>query len=303
MIDICLLGTGGMMPLPGRHLTSLLIRHNGHSILVDCGEGTQVAIRKYGWTMHSIDVICFTHTHGDHVAGISGLLSSMGSDGRTEPVHIIGPRHIEEIVANICVVVTVPFDVVFHPIENEEPYREREIDITPFRVEHSVICYGYKFELKRKPKFLPEKAKELGIPVNEWKNLQDGKTVRIGLTWYKPEDVTSGPRKGLSFVYSTDTRPCKNLEYASVGSDLLITEGIYGDNEKLDSAKSKKHMTSVEAAELSKRAGAKEVWLTHYSPAFRDQHEYEKMIQEINNRVVFACDGKTTTLNFEDETE
>lgn len=298
MIDICLLGTGGMMPLPGRHLTSMILRYKGHSILVDCGEGTQVAIRKYAWSMYSIDMICFTHLHGDHVAGISGLLSSMTSEGRTEPVTIIGPKRIAEVVSKLCVVVGVSFEVKFHEIDSGRPIPFYDMTIRPFKVNHNILCYGYRFDLTRRPKFLPEKAEELGIPRPLWSKLQQGEQVFHGCRRIDPEEVTGPQRKGLSFVYSTDTRPCENLEKAARDVDLLIVEGIYGDEDKLGSAKEKKHMTSREAAELSKRAGAKEVWLTHYSPSFQNQADYRDEIRAIYARVEFAYDGKSKTLSF-----
>lgn len=301
MLDVCLLGTGGMMPLPGRHLTSLIIRQGGHSVLVDAGEGTQVAIRKYAWTLHSIDTICFTHVHGDHVAGISGLLSSMGSEGRTEPVHIIGPSHIMQIIASICVVVTVPFDVIFHEIPDMDlPYDAFGLQITPFKVQHNITCYGYRFDLPRRPKFQPDKAQALGIPLPYWSRLQRGEKVRDGLKVYKPEDVLGPPRKGISLVYSTDTRPCANLEEAAQGVDLLITEGIYGDPDKAQSAVEKHHMTMQEAAALAGRAQAKETWLTHYSPSFCNQKQYKKELQTLNPTVTFGYDGRSTVLDFDD---
>lgn len=297
MLDVCLLGTGGMMPLPGRHLTSLLLRYNGHSILVDCGEGTQVAIRKYAWSMHSIDVICFTHIHGDHVAGISGLLSSMGTEGRTEPVHIIGPKYIEPVISQLCVVMAAPFKVYFHSVK-EKDLEYGGVLIKPFPVKHNIACYGYRFDIPRRPKFFPEKAKALKVPVQDWKKLQAGESVRVGLRKIRPEEVSGPPRRGISLVYSTDTRPCKKLEEAAKDVDLLITEGIYGDPEKKKSAMEKHHMTSQEAAHLGKKAGARRLWLTHYSPSFRNQRDYEKSIKGIYNKARFAQDGDKITLKF-----
>ena len=90
MLDVCLLGTAGMMPLPHRWLTASLMRYNGSSLLIDCGEGTQIAIKEKGWTFKPIDVICFTHYHADHISGLPGLLLSMGNAERTEPLTMIG---------------------------------------------------------------------------------------------------------------------------------------------------------------------------------------------------------------------
>ncbi|MDD7593514.1 MAG: ribonuclease Z [Peptoniphilaceae bacterium] len=298
MIDVTLLGTGGMMPLPGRHLTALLVRHQGHSLLIDCGEGTQVAIRRYGWSMHSIDAILFTHVHGDHVAGISGLLSSMQTEGRLEPVHIYGPQAIEEVVANLCVVVGVQFDVFFHAVD--QPFRVNDLEVTPFPVMHTIACYGYRIDLSRRPKFLPEKARELGVPMTSWSRLQAGESVRVGLHLVKPQDVSGPSRRGISLVYATDTRPCKALEEAAWDVDLLVTEGIYADHEKDQGAVDKMHMTAWEAAELAARAGAHQTWLTHYSPSFRNPRDYVDEMARVNPTVTFSDDGRRTTLQFEE---
>lgn len=300
MIDICLLGTGGMMPMHDRYLTALLIRKDGHSILVDCGEGTQMAIKRYAWSMHGIDTICITHVHGDHVAGISGLLSTMGAEGRTKPVTVIGPSNILEVISQICVVVSIPFEVYFEPISLSKRYESNGIRITPFPVKHNIECYGYRFDIGRRPKFMPDRAKALGVPVQLWKTLQAGRAVEADGKRFEPEQVLGEGRQGLSLVYSTDTRPCKALEEAARDVDLLITEGIYGDPDKQRSAVEKCHMTTQEACRLAKRAGAKAVWLTHYSPSFRDQSSYIDMVRTLNPRVSFGYDGRTTTLQFED---
>jgi len=303
MIDICLLGTGGMMPLHDRYLTALLIRKEGHSILVDCGEGTQVAIKKYAWSMHGIDTICITHVHGDHVAGISGLLSTMGAEGRTKPVTIIGPSNILEVISQLCVVVSIPFDVYFEPISLSKRYEFNGIRIRPFPVKHNIECYGYRFDIGRRPKFMPERARALNIPVQYWRSLQAGKSVEVDGERFDPAQVLGEGRQGLSLVYSTDTRPCKALEEAARHVDLLITEGIYGDPEKQRSAVEKCHMTTQEACRLARNAQAKRVWLTHYSPSFRDQENYESVLRELNPDVSFGYDGRSITLQFEDMLE
>lgn len=170
MLDVCLVGTGGMMPLPRRWLTALMTRYNGSSLLIDCGEGTQVAVKEKGWSFKPIDVICFTHYHGDHISGLPGLLLTMGNADRTEPLTLIGPRGLERVVNALRVIAPEPpFEIRF--IEITKPEEVIELNgyrITAFRVNHNVICYGYTLEIIRQGKFSPERAREQEIPLKFW---------------------------------------------------------------------------------------------------------------------------------------
>ena len=121
MLDVCLLGTGGMMPLPYRWLTSLMVRYNGSSLLIDCGEGTQIAVKEKGWSFKPIDVICFTHYHGDHISGLPGLLLTMGNADRTKPLTLIGPKGLERVVNSLRVIAPeLPFQIKYKEITEPE---------------------------------------------------------------------------------------------------------------------------------------------------------------------------------------
>ena len=209
MLDVCLLGTGGMMPLPRRWLTALMTRYNGSSLLIDCGEGTQVAIREKGWTFKPIDVICFTHYHGDHISGLPGLLLSMGNADRTEPLTLVGPKGLERVVNALRIIAPeLPFELKF--IEITKPEEVLELNgyhITAFKVNHNVLCYGYTLEILRKGKFSPERAREQEIPLKFWNPLQKGETVEEDGRVYTPDMVLGPQRKGIKLTYSTDTRP------------------------------------------------------------------------------------------------
>ena len=110
-----------MMPLPYRHLTSLMVRYNGSSLLIDCGEGTQVALRKKGWSFKPIDVICFTHFHGDHIGGLPGLLLTMGNAERTKPLTLIGPKGLPRVVNALRVIAPeLPFEIQYVEIQGDE---------------------------------------------------------------------------------------------------------------------------------------------------------------------------------------
>ncbi len=306
MLDICLLGTGGMMPLQYRWLTSLLVRYNGHSVLIDCGEGTQIAMRKKALSPNPIDVICFTHFHADHISGLPGMLLNMGNADRTEPVTIIGPKGIERIVNSLRVIAPeLPFSLKFIEItEPEQIFELPELEglrIKSFRVNHNITCYGYSLSLDRAGKFNAERAKELEIPLKLWSRLQKGETITEGDVTYTPDMVMGEARKGLKVTYTTDSRPCENIVKNAAGSDLLICEGMYGEPDSEEKAKEHKHMNFYEAAGIAKEADVPELWLTHYSPSLNHPEQYQDEVRKIFENTIVAKDGRSVELRFQDE--
>ena len=306
MIDVCLLGTGGMMPLPYRYLTSLMLRYNGKGILVDCGEGTQVALRKKGWSPKPVDVILFTHYHADHISGLPGMLLTMGNAERTEPVLMAGPKGLSRIVNSLRVIAPeLPFEIQFLELsEREQTFDlpgEKDFHIHAFRVSHNVPCYGFAFELDRAGRFDAARAQAQGIPLKLWSRLQKGETIETEEGTYTPDMVLGPPRKGLKLVYSTDTRPCESIVKYASGADLLICEGMYGEPDKAEKAREHKHMTFTEAARIARKAAPKQMWLTHYSPSLIRPEEYIDPVRSIFPESIAARDGRTTTLAFEEK--
>ena len=306
MIDVCLLGTGGMMPLPYRYLTSLMLRYNGKGILVDCGEGTQVALRKKGWSPKPVDVILFTHYHADHISGLPGMLLTMGNAERTEPVLMAGPKGLSRIVNRLRVIAPeLPFEIQFLELsEREQTFDlpgEKDFHIHAFRVSHNVPCYGFAFELDRAGRFDAARAQAQRIPLKLWSRLQKGETIETEEGTYTPDMVLGPPRKGLKLVYSTDTRPCESIVKYASGADLLICEGMYGEPDKAEKAREHKHMTFTEAAWIARKAAPKQMWLTHYSPSLIRPEEYMDPVRSIFPESIAARDGRTTTLAFEEK--
>ena len=301
MLDVCLLGSGGMMPLPYRWLTALMTRFNGSSLLIDCGEGTQIAIKEKGWSFKPIDVICFTHYHGDHISGLPGLLLTMGNADRREPLTLIGPKGLERVVNSLRVIAPeLPFPILFKEIEGpEQTFEMNGYRLKAFRVNHNVLCYGYTVEIDRAGKFDPERAKEQGIPQRYWKHLQKGETVELDECVWTPDMVLGPPRKGIKLTYTTDTRPTQSIRENAKGSDLFICEGMYGEKEKAAKAVEYKHMTFYEAAQLAKEAGVQEMWLTHYSPSLTRPEEYMEEVRKIFPAAKAGKDKMSVEMKFE----
>lgn len=300
MLDICLLGTGGMMPLPNRKLTALMTRLNGSSLLIDCGEGTQVAIKEKGWSFHDIDAICFTHYHADHISGLPGLLLSMGNADRTEPVHLYGPKGLERVVNALRVIAPeLPFGLNYHEFQDSEgSFQVNGYNVEYYRVNHNVICYGYVIQVPRAGKFMPEKAAQNEVPQKAWSRLQKGETVELDGKVYTADMILGAPRRGIKVVYCTDTRPVTIISEKAQNADIFICEGMYGEKDKANKAKEYKHMTFYEAAQLAKDAQASQLWLTHYSPSLVRPEEYVDEVRKIFANTIVAKDKRSMTLEF-----
>jgi len=303
MIDIALVGTGGMMPLPGRFLSSMLCRVNGKMLLFDCGEGTQVSLRILGWGFKQIDIICFTHFHGDHVSGLPGLLLTMANAERTETLKLFGPKGLEQVVKSLCIIAQdLPFPLQFYEWDAANTYTEDMLSIKTLPLNHRAPCFAYSVELARRGKFDLERAKMQNIPMQIWSQLQKQNDIPIvynGIT-YTSDMVLGEPRKGLKLVFCTDTRPVAELPNFAQNADLFICEGLYGDPEKQEKTAMRKHMTFQEAAKIAKTANVKEMWLTHFSPALPDPYNYLESATTIFTNAKIGKDRKTKTLIYED---
>ena len=297
MLDICLLGTGGMMPLPYRWLTAMMARCDGSSLLIDCGEGTQVALKEKGWSPKPIDVICFTHYHADHISGLPGLLLTMGNAERTEPLTLVGPKGLERVVTALRTIAPeLPFPLRFVELqENRQQLKLGPYVIDAYRVNHDVVCYGYTISIPRAGKFDLERAKAQNVPMKAWSRLQKGETVEMDGAVYTPD------RRGLKVAYCTDTRPVPVIAEYAEGADLFICEGMYGEDGKEAKAREYKHMTMYEAAALADKAQPEEMWLTHYSPSLTRPEEFMDKVRGIFPRAKAARDGWTKELVFDED--
>lgn len=304
MPDICLLGTGGMLPLKERWLTSCYIEHNGSAVLIDCGEGTQIALAEFDCKVSRIQYLLITHLHADHISGLPGLLLSMGNGSRTEPLEIYVPVGGRDVIRKLmCICGKLPFDLIIHelPVNEKSVIKAEKIDpmftISVLPLKHSMPCLGYSFLLDKKAVFLPDKAKELDIPLKYWRVLHSGESVTTedGKT-FTPDMVTGDKRASVKITYVTDTLPIREIADFAKNSDLFICEGMYGDLEMKESMNQKRHMLMQDACTLAKSAEAKRLWLTHYSPAEKRPERFEKRLKKIFESITVSSDGEKISL-------
>ena len=278
------------MPLPSRHLTSVLLRKDGDLFLFDCGEGTQVSLRRLNLRWKKISAIFISHTHADHVTGLPGILMLSSQVDRNEPLYICGPPKIREYVEMNRRVLDMYINYEIRIIEFTEGrtvYEGKDFKVRSFPLEHTKPCFGYTLEEEMRPGvFFPEKARKLMVPVGPlWSKLQQGEAVNNenGET-VDPSQVVGPLRHGRKFSYVTDTVYRPDIASNVSGSDLLICEGMFASDLE-ESAREKKHLTAEQAARIARDAGGvKKLGLIHYSPRYGSR-ELKRLKDEA--RVVF----------------
>lgn len=293
-----------MMPLPARWLSCLLVRVRGEMLLFDCGEGTQVALAALGWGFGRLGVIAISHCHADHVSGLPGLLLRLANAERTAPLTLLGPAGLCEVYRALrCIVPHLPFEVRCVELAPGDARAVAGGRLLTAQGEHEVPCLAYRFEIERQRAFLPDRARELSLPVSLWHQLQQGQAVLWGDRIVQPDEVLGPPRRGLAVAYVTDTRPTPQIARLVNGADLLVCEGTYGRDEDREKAVERGHMTFREAATLAATAGVRRLWLTHFSPSLDDPAQYLATARAVFPRTEVGRDGMSTTLRFDAEDE
>lgn len=301
MIDVMLLGTGAMMPLPDRYLSATQLRIGSQLHLIDCGEGTQVAMRAHGWGFKKLASVCLTHFHSDHVAGIPGLMHTLLHSGKTDPLHIIGPTGIYQVISGLFVIVgSLPFEVHIHEVQQGDVVElDNGVQISAAEGEHRGPVMSYRFDVQRTPAFLPERAEVLSIPRTLWSHLQRGESVTVEGRTIDPAEVLSLPRPGVSFGLATDTRPTESIRSLMQGVDLLVAEATYGDDADALKAADRGHMTFREAATLARQSNAGALWLTHFGVGMTSPTDYLENATTVFANTTVGFSGLAGTIAFD----
>ena len=311
-MEAFVLGTGGTMPLPSRHLTSVLLRREGELFLFDCGEGTQVSLRRLNLKWKKISAIFISHTHADHVTGLPGMLMLSSQVERDDPLYVIGPPRIGQFVeaSRDVLEMYINYEIVVKEIANpyvkQVVYQGDGFSVRTVPLTHSRTCVGYILEEDPRPGlFHPERAVEAGVPRGPlWGVLQGGSQVVLDDgSVVQPSQVMGEPRRGRKFSYITDTLPLPTIAPEVAGSDLLISEGMF-EHALRDTAHSKRHMTAREAAQIAAEAGGvKQMGLIHYSPRYtdRDLKLLLREAQELFPNTFLSRDRQTIAIPYEDE--
>jgi ribonuclease Z len=270
-LEVCILGTAGLMPVPGRALISVLVRREGEIFLFDCGECAQIGMRRLNIHWKNLSGIFLTHIHADHVTGLPGILMLSSQADRTEPLPIYGPPGTKDFIESMRK--TLPMHIRYSIAVHEATmlsviHHGDGYGIRSFPLSHSKECLAYSLVEDGRPGvFFPEKAAKLNVPRGPmWSRLQSGTPVLTadGQTVY-PSDVMGESRKGRKFSFVTDTVAVAGLSEFVRESDLLICEGMYS-NKLVDIAAKRKHLTASQAAEIARNGKVDQLGLIHYSP-------------------------------------
>lgn len=316
MLEIKMLGTGGTIPIPERYLSSMIISFKGRKILIDAGEGTQIAMREFHTGFRSLDIICLTHFHGDHIFGLPGLIATISNSNRIKPITIIGPRGLKGIIDGLLSsleFLNMEINIIENPDKNlyfilkDEMLKavckennDYDIVISSLKLQHSADCIGYSFYVPRSPSFDPEKAKNQEVPIELWSDLQRGKNIKKDGKLYKSKSVLGEKRGGIKLSFITDTRPIESIIEFIKDSDLFVCEGTYGDDKHQEKAMKTLHMTFREASSLAKEANVKKLLLTHFSTRLENPEKYISNARGTFKNTIIAYDGYKLTLSYED---
>lgn len=272
-IEIIFLGTGGSLPTRERALPCVALRRDGELLIFDCGEGTQRQMMLAGVGFNRVTSLMISHLHGDHILGLPGLILTMSSLGRDKKLQIYGPQGIQRLVENMekTIGFKPTFELEISELQPGDMIEREDYVLKTALAKHDITCLAYALEEKPRPgRFHPDKAKRLHVPEGpQWRELQNGKILKIDGRTIDPSQVMDPPRPGLKIVYAIDTRPSGDVKLLAKNADLLMHDGGFPE-ERRPKAEEYYHSTAREAANLAKVAKVKKLALIHVSAVVRD---------------------------------
>ncbi len=299
--EVTILGSNSAVPTPSRHPTSQLLNINHHYYLIDCGEGTQIQMRKYGIKFQRIEHIFISHLHGDHYFGLIGLLNTMHLLGREKPLTIHATRMLREIInIQLSVVNTkLKFDIHYNFLEDNSEkviLKDANVEVTATPVNHRIACFGFVFEeVERSLNLKKEALQELKLGVEEIKLLKSGKSIERAGETILPEDVAETPSPLRKYAFITDTKPDESYFKAISNSDLLYHESTFaGDNEQR--AEDTFHTTNVQAAEIAIKTNCKKLLLGHFSTRYTKLEPIKEEARTVFPNTELAIEGSTFSI-------
>jgi ribonuclease Z len=304
MLSLTFLGTSAARPTVERNVSGIALMREGETLLIECGEGTQRQMMRYGVSF-ALSEVFFTHFHADHFLGVIGLVRTLGLQGRVEPMTLYGPRGGKKVLqaALELGVERVPFPVEIKELRAGDVIERDGYGIHVVATEHGggggSVGYALR-EKQRLGRFDPEKARALGIPEGPlWGKIHKGEAVALADgRMVEPAELVGPPRAGRTVVITGDTRPCASVVDAAHGADLLVHEATFGDEEQ-DRAKETGHSTAREAAQVALAAGVKRLVLSHVSARYSLSADIlVKEAGEVFSNVMVAKDGSEVDVPF-----
>jgi ribonuclease Z len=293
-MQVIVLGTGAALPTPERRTSATAVVYEGEMLLFDCGEGTQLQLRKAGLRHGRLSRVFITHMHGDHVIGLMGLLMTMELSGRERPIELYGPPALADYVTTSSRLLSTGFryPIIFHEAQAGTICETETYTIECLPLNHRILTYGYAWQERDKPgTFDVTRAEMLGIPQGPlYGRLQQGHSVTLpdGRT-VQPHDVLGPPKRGRRLAYCLDTRPCPEAAVLARDADLLLYDSTLAPGAEQEAGE-KGHSTSRQAAVLAKEAGVQRLVLTHISARYTDARELLMGLEGLHDDIVVARD-------------
>jgi ribonuclease Z len=298
-MKVTILGSSSALPTSERYPSAHVLTAHERLFLIDCGEGTQMQLRKTRTRFSKINHIFISHIHGDHVFGLYGLLSTLSLMGRKNTLHLYAPDRFESILRSHLedFDIKLSFEIDFVPLTGNDPVKildDKYLTVTSFPLQHRIPCYGFLFREKPADRnIIKEAIGKYNIPTVRIPAIKKGEDfMTTEGTIIKNEELTLPPPETLSYAYCSDTKYFKRLASFVKGVKLLYHEATF-DHTKSDLALMTGHSTTTDAARTASEAGAGALIIGHFSGRYKDINLLVDEARTIFPQTYAAVDGRT----------